>query len=770
MERCDFSSVMAIVRRYISEDHGLNQMDLLYELFASFLNDDGAQDFDLDNGLVCKWLSGQARLSPRISAYYQEPRHKEQLVQDIAERILPLMYDIGMAAQELSELVSLDSSISEREKEKLLRSYPVQKESDDAQLMADILCFAMERSFVKRDAKAQKLLTTGNLSPVLQDYILDGSLPKPCRTFCGREQELNELQTLLEKQDKVFLYGIAGIGKSELAKTYAWQHRRDYTNILHLLYPGSLRQMIVEMEFTDDLPGEDDAERFRRHNRFLRSLKEDTLLIIDNFNTTAGADELLPVVLKYRCRILFTTRSRFEQSAAMQLAEISDKQALLRLMAAFYSGAERQPELMKQIIDTVHSHTLAVELAARLLENGILEPKALLARLQAEHASLSTDTIGIEKDGQNQKATYYGHIHTLFSLYTLSAAHKETMRCLSLVPLSGIRARLFAYWLGLPNLDTINELAEMGFVQERSGVIALHPMIQEISVADLKPGVRNCRAMLDNLQAICLRHGYDISYYKVLFQTIENFINLAEKDDADAYLLFLENACPYIEKYLYRQGLETVLGELQRLLQEPSVGGVRDRALLLDFQAAFEERFFQHTDKAVKLEKEAVALVGAVTAENAHLTANLNANLGGLLSGAKKFDPARTYMKTAMQILEEYGLLYMHDSIPMICNYANLIAAVGEPERAMTALRKCARVVAENNSDHCGDYAIVQETMGVLCLQTMQIPEASQYFKKALSIYETLYDADPDAADACKARLLSYYPMAGINMGQAMLG
>ena len=120
------------------------------------------------------------------------------------------------------------------------------------------------------------------------------------------------------------------------------------------------------------------------------------------------------------------------------------------------------------------------------------------------------------------------------------------MRCLSLIPLSGIRARLFACWLGLPNLDTINELAEMGFVQERSGVIALHPMIQEISVADLTPGVRNCRAMLDNLQAICLRHGYDISYYKVLFQTIENFINLAEKDDAAAYLLFLENACPYM--------------------------------------------------------------------------------------------------------------------------------------------------------------------------------------------------------------------------------
>jgi len=35
-----------------------------------------------------------------------------------------------------------------------------------------------------------------------------------------------------------------------------------------------------------------------------------------------------------------TTRSRFEQSAAMQLSEISDKQTLLRLVT-FHSGAER---------------------------------------------------------------------------------------------------------------------------------------------------------------------------------------------------------------------------------------------------------------------------------------------------------------------------------------------------------------------------------------------------------------------------------------------
>ncbi len=44
------------------------------------------------------------------------------------------------------------------------------------------------------------------------------------------------------------------------------------------------------MDFIDDPPEISEQERFQRHNRFLRSLKSDTLLIIDNFNVTATQD------------------------------------------------------------------------------------------------------------------------------------------------------------------------------------------------------------------------------------------------------------------------------------------------------------------------------------------------------------------------------------------------------------------------------------------------------------------------------------------------
>ena len=79
MDRCDFSSILSSLRGYISEDHGLNQTDLLYELFASFMSDEDALDFDFDNGLVCRWFNGQAKVSPRITGYYHTPENRKSL-------------------------------------------------------------------------------------------------------------------------------------------------------------------------------------------------------------------------------------------------------------------------------------------------------------------------------------------------------------------------------------------------------------------------------------------------------------------------------------------------------------------------------------------------------------------------------------------------------------------------------------------------------------------------------------------------------------------
>jgi Archaeal ATPase. len=297
----------------------MSQPDFLYELFEDFMDDPANQDYSMDNGLVCRWMTGQAKISPKISAYYSKPSNQEKLAHTIHQNLLPLMSDCNMAIQDIYTLFIQDDSISDAKKKNLTPLY--KPASSRLLFLAKLISFGMERQFIKRTTKNQKLLAGGALSPIVLDYIMDSEVPKPCRHFIGRDKELEELYTMLEENRHVFLCGIAGIGKSELAKAYAKHYKKHYTNILYVEYTGDLHQDITDMDFIDDPPEISEQERFQRHNRFLRSLKSDTLLIIDNFNVTATQDSFLSVVLKYRYQILFTTRSNLNEYCTFQLKE-----------------------------------------------------------------------------------------------------------------------------------------------------------------------------------------------------------------------------------------------------------------------------------------------------------------------------------------------------------------------------------------------------------------------------------------------------------------
>ena len=765
MDRCDFSSIMTCLKNHISESNQMSQPEFLYEVFEDFMNSPENKDFSFDNGLVCRWMTGQAKISPKISTYYAKPSKQEKLAETIHQNLLPLMTDCNKALQDVYTLFMQDATVSEAKKNKLALLY---KPADSRLLfLAKLITFGMERQFVKRDTKNQKLIAGGALSPVVLDYIMDSEVPRPCRHFVGRKEELGKLHTMLEENSKVFLYGIAGIGKSELAKAYAKQYKKYYTNILYVEYSGDLHQSVTDMDFTDDLPEDNEEERFRKHNRFLRSLKDDTLLIIDNFNVTVTQDSFLSVVLKYRCRILFTTRSKFDGHCILQLKEIWEPSCLFQLTSAFYSEAEEHRTLVEEIIETVHRHTFAVELAAKLLENGILPPEQLLEKLREEKASLENeDKISAIKDGQNNKATYYNHIHTLFSLYSISQEQQDIMRDLCFLPPAGISARIFADWLGLTTLNDINDLIETGFVQANTRhTISLHPMIQEIALSETRPSITSCHTLLDSLQKICLMHGMEVSYYKKLFQTVENVIHLIEKDDISKYLLFLEDVFPYMEKYLYQKGMKEIIRELKQLLKGNNHGTSSDRALLLDYQATVETK----PEKAIKLEKEALAQIKEITETNAHLVSNLHANLGGLYRMNGQTELAKEHMEKGILLLEQNNLLYTNDSIPQINNYAALLTEMQESERAMSALQKLAQIIKHYNSDHCLDYAQVQESMGNICLITANISQAKSHFKKAMKIYENVWADEPELIEEKYQEIQELYPQIGIALAKGIL-
>lgn len=757
MERCDFSSVMQIISNYISQSESINQTDLLQEcLFDNFFQSKYSEDFSLDNGLVCKWLNGTAKISPRIIEYYSTAKAQKKLSFDIENLVFPLLYDLDMAVSEIYNLTMNDTDISPEKKEYLCGDYPYNNEQDKADFISRVLCFGMERTFVKRDSKTKELLALGSLSPIVKDYIIDGFVPKACKHFCGRDNELQSIDEMLKKQDKVFLQGVAGIGKSEIGKKYAEVHKKDYTNILFFTYTGDLKQMIADFEFADDMTTDNTDVRFKNHNRFLRSLKEDTLIIIDNFNTTASADPIFDVIMKYRCRILFTTRSRFDNYHFIDISEMADTASLLELVGYFYEINDKNIDVVKQIIESVHCHTLAVELSARLLASGILNAKALLQKLQETKTVLNTDDrIGIVKDGKNTQGTYYEHIHTLITLACLSDNAQNIMRNMAFIPTDGINPKMFAKWLELKNLNDINELIELGFIQKTNcRKIYLHPLIQEVTVDDTKPSISNCKTLIDNTRFQCLFHGIDLPHHKLLFAVAENIIIYAEKDDIRAYIRLLVDVFPYMEKYRYKTGMDTILSELERMTAD-GICNTSEQALLLDYKATYEQVFNNNLKKALHYQKKAAEYCNGLEKENPLLVSNIYSNLGGVyLSNGNKTE-ARKYMELGYSVLKKAGLDNSRDGVAQVFNYAHLAAELGEYNKAVTALERCAKVLHDSDLYDTTDYANILWGAGLMYMDMGEVHKAQNRIDTAWDIYSEVWKDEPELLEAKYAEFQS---------------
>ena len=725
---------MAALTEHMNKERYGSQLDLMYLLFDDFAED---TPFIFDSGLVNRWLKGKDRLSPQLSTYYADRQNQYALCEKIEKNILPIMDDPAMAAMDLLDLLLQDISVSEYMKQKLNHAEAFEDDGDIAAAITSLLCFAMSRPFVKPEQK--KLTTSGRLSPVVTDLIYDSGIPRPCGWFQGRQEELDALHDFLKEEHYVFLHGIPGIGKSELAKAYAKRYEKEYTNILYIPCDGDLRDAIIRLDFADDLADDDDTTRFKRHNRFLKSLKADTLLIIDNFNEPD--DPRLDMLLGYRCRILITTRNRFEQKACMELKEL-DEASLLQMVQFFYSEAEENRDTVSQMIRTVHSHTFAVELAARLLSGGILRPEELLERLQTEGASMdAADQIRTTKDGRKGKATYHDHIRTLFALFSLTSPEQDILRNMALMPLTGVPVRLFVIWLRMNDANTVNDLVELGLIQPISGrQIALHPMIREVAEAEFHPSIRSCTELVDALHQTCLVHGLELSYNKWVFQCIEEIMAHAKVDNISVYLLLLEDAFFYMEKYRYQSGMAQIISELTRILSDDSVGTDKDRALLLQCRYACEK----NPRIGVKFLEEAVELLPDLNESNAELLSNLHNNIGQCYLELNEAENARVHMEEGIYILENFHMVGYHDSVVQIINYASFLVGHGEAQRGYNALKKLANILKQRNHALSDDYATVLFHQSIACGVANCFSEAEGYLQEAMAIYETIYAAMPE--------------------------
>ena len=100
----------------------MSQPDFLYELFEDFMNDSINEDFSMDNGLICRWMTGQAKISPKISSYYAKPSNQKKLAETIGNICL-ITTNISQAKTHFKKALKIYENIWSDEPELIEAKY-----------------------------------------------------------------------------------------------------------------------------------------------------------------------------------------------------------------------------------------------------------------------------------------------------------------------------------------------------------------------------------------------------------------------------------------------------------------------------------------------------------------------------------------------------------------------------------------------------------------------------------------------------------------------
>ena len=750
--RITFSNVIGVLLENRKKTY--TQYQMVQSIFSEYLDDTltGADLYAEDHTQISKWCSGERAIPKDIVKAYDEENLWHEMQESFAKKIIPNLLNEAQARSQLESLLLASTDVIGAETVAAMKNL-----TDNAAFFT-----AMVRYAILHDHKQNVLY-----SPDLSDRLLSGRTPSCTKDFLGRKEELTEAATKLRDNPLLFITGIAGIGKSEFAKQFAKKNEKKYTNIIYLYYTGSLRKCISELEFDSDTAEMTETELLESHYTILKTLHPDSLVILDNFNIQPRDDDFFREFIKNRFQLLITTRCKITAYETLELKELDKKTELTELFLRHCPSAKSEAETVSEIIEVLNAHTLTVCLSALTLESSGMDITDLLYELKT--SGICTDIseeVELYKDETFTYTKMAEHLKKLMQLNMLTESQQDILRNLSILPLSGINKATFKQWLQLENLNDTNHLIRYGFITEdtENKRIGLHPMIQELSFAETFPTVSACHTLLNSLHAVCLIHGLEVRRPEMFIRSLISVTERIIVDEPRAYLNFLQDMFPYMEKYLVMDYLPRLTERISYMMEQYQLDTPCDKALLLDYKA---ELFVakKEFNNALKKRQKAVQIMEKLHTPEADIaTANLLSNLYNNLSNTylylRKEKEAAEALRTAFQIRTEYahlGLIESHDTLQQIMNLVNMLLLGKEWEQARQILSLYESLVLEYESAECLDYGVCQTMYGILALGEKKPADAERHLLQAEQIISPIMGIDNDYTKTVYRHLYSLY-------------
>jgi tetratricopeptide (TPR) repeat protein/serine/threonine protein kinase len=368
------------------------------------------------------------------------------------------------------------------------------------------------------------------LKRLRQRVELENSPKRPNVHFVCREKEISDIDEYLQRDSYVILEGIGGIGKTELAKKYAWENREKYDIVQFITYSGDLQTTVAySMKFRNF----DNAKIAQYESKYgneavkhifsdkMSSLKQDyhgkrTLIVVDNYNTVT--DDHFTELVSGAYKVIFTSREKHNGNT-IEIKEITDERDLLELFSEYYAPdklADEQVSVVLKIIGLVLGHTMTLMLIATAMQKSMKTPAEMLTRLQNSLDPKLRTKIAVDKEGisaEERENVVYGHVRNLFNMEEIIAneAYCLIMTNMAIIPHTGVDKKTFYLWAlsehykcdeyddeDYTDLDSLIDHRWIQYDGE-THYVSLHPVISDLAYRELKPDSVKCRKLIEGM-------------------------------------------------------------------------------------------------------------------------------------------------------------------------------------------------------------------------------------------------------------------------------
>ena len=622
---------------------------------------------------------------------------------------------------------------------------------------------------IKELADRIEYVLNNNVSASQSEYKYDNYLTALKSTaicnftgFIGRKRELKEIEENIKNYGKVFLYGMGGIGKSELAKKYAKLNETKYDTIIFSVYENSLKDMILNDKFfyienfkkkvCEDGSLESNDEFFiRKLNEIKRLSNEKTLIIIDNFNT--DNKEELKLLIDGNYHLIFTTRNDFSYSRlpVITINQMEDKADLISLFEENYiiKLKEEDKEIVYEIINEIKGHTLVITLIASLMRLTRISPKKMLEKIKE---GITPDIKGEVEYNFKDYDCIYNCIKTVFDTSNLTENEKDILMKMYFTQTSGIAFEEFMELADIEDGEDINKLINKSMILYNyvSDIISLHPLISSVIKNELNPNFETAKTIISNIAS---RYSWDLE-----LKEKEKYIPLILSIYSKLPDFTINEATDYAKLSFYLRDVnefklsEEIIFKVLAIskttnVSEEEMGNLYKEIEYLYYVQNDLEKAKEYTFKMMECGK-------AIGTPSYLLVEALN-KLASIYVDEENADMAKKYNDECCEIMKDVPDLPATQYAFCDLCYCKIYYLLEDYDKALEYAISCHKKFSDINKYHNVSSAL--KMIGEIYLKKHDIPNAIKNLEECVLIREKYCKFDNIALLKCKVILASVY-------------